>query len=295
MKIIKIFLTLAFLFFTSLSTHAYQITQCSTEDCVDRFKDFKKYARKDIPQATEVLGTFYYKGYGVEQSFKKARKYYLNSAKYGNPNAQFKLALMMLEGKGGDKEISQGINWMEWAARNDILAAHYFLGLYYLEGEYVDKDVELGKQFLKYAATKEYRKAQYILGKLYESDVFGKPNKDIAVEYYKMSAYFYEPSNDRLLELGIKLPQTNKDGNIERIEVESESLDDYFDTLLSALRYMPAPGKPTGSNLVGMGCRSQDSNCGFIVDPAEIERFMRDMQVQFVDPILTRHMRPLDL
>lgn len=273
----------------------YEIKECNTKECIGRFKDIKKYARKDIPQATEVLGTFYYQGYGVDQSFKKARSYYLKSAKYGNPSAQFKLSLMMLEGKGGKKEERQGINWMEWAARNDILAAHYFLGLFYIEGKHVDEDIELGKQFLKYAATKDYRKAQYMLGKLYESDVFGPANTEIAVEYYKMSAYFYEASNKRLIELGINLSQTSEKGSFERIEVESDSLNDYLDKLLSALRYMPAPGKPTGSNLVGMGCRSQDSNCGFIVDPEEIERFMRDMQLQFVDPILTKHMRPLDL
>ncbi|OUS68483.1 hypothetical protein B5G52_19340 [Pseudoalteromonas sp. A601] len=290
----KIFISVVFLLLLPLATNAYNINKCSSEECVENFKDIKKYARKDIPQATETLATFYYKGYGVEQSFKRARKYYLKSAKYGNPSAQFKLSLMLLEGKGGDKEISQGINWMEWAARNNILAAHYFLGLYYIEGKYVDKDIELGKQFLKYAATKDYRKAQYILGKLYESDVFGKPNSEIAIEYYKVSAYYYEPSNKRLIAMGINLPQTSEKGEIERIEVESDSLDDYLDNLLSALRYMPAPGKPTGSNLVGMGCRSQDSNCGFIVDPEEIERFMRDMQLQFFDPILTKHMKPLD-
>ncbi|MBH0037613.1 tetratricopeptide repeat protein [Pseudoalteromonas sp. SWN166] len=289
--IIKLVFILSIMLFSQNSS-SEEITECDTKECKQRFKDFKKYARKDIPQATEVLGTFYYKGYGITKNHSKARRYFLNSAKYGSPTAQFKLGLMYLNGEGGDVEVKKGINWLEWAAKNDVIAANYFLGLYYLEGKLIEKDYKKGKAYLETASNEDYHKAQFVLAKYYEVK---ENNLEKAVEYYKKSAYFIEESNLRLIALGIKSPETDPDLSIERIEVKSESLNDMFDELLAALRYIPAPGKPTGSNVVGMGCRNHDSNCGFIVDPTEIERFIRDMQWQFSDPTLTRAMRPDDL
>ena len=50
--------------------------------------------------AQKKLGDLYFNGIGVEQDYKKAFIYYIQSAERGNTDAQYQIGLMYCEGKG---------------------------------------------------------------------------------------------------------------------------------------------------------------------------------------------------
>ena len=51
----------------------------------------------------------YFNGDGVEQSFTEARKWYKLSADQNCANAQLRLGQMMMQGKGGENNLVEGI------------------------------------------------------------------------------------------------------------------------------------------------------------------------------------------
>lgn len=90
---------------------------CSSEHCKQEFKKLKQYSRQQIPIAQEMMGSFYYNGYGVEKDLIKARRYFYEAARWDLPNSQFKLGIMMLEGEGGEVNVSLGLTNLRKAAK----------------------------------------------------------------------------------------------------------------------------------------------------------------------------------
>jgi uncharacterized protein len=75
-------------------------------------------------------GILYYSGEGaMRKSYKKARAAFEEAADAGNPNAQLMLGHMLTDGKGGDKDVDQGLWWIQKAAEQGLINAQFALGL----------------------------------------------------------------------------------------------------------------------------------------------------------------------
>ncbi|WP_448566268.1 tetratricopeptide repeat protein [Thalassotalea ganghwensis] len=94
-----------------------------------------------------------------EYEVKMFRKY-MNQ---GSSIAEFSLGLMMLQGKGTEQNIEQGIRHIRSAALAKEPSAEFQLGYFYLFGLYVNQDFELAKKFLERAKLRKVKSASKYL------------------------------------------------------------------------------------------------------------------------------------
>ena len=83
------------------------------------FLCFSELAEKGDAAAIGNLGTMYYRGLGVEQSYEKAETYYTAAADGGNQEAQFNLALMYHLGTGVEKDYGKALLYYGMAAEKN--------------------------------------------------------------------------------------------------------------------------------------------------------------------------------
>lgn len=106
----------------------------------ERIKYLEKSAVLGYANAQRDIGCAYATGQkGFKKNQIKAREWYRKAAEQGEPNAQYNLGLMLLNGEGGAKNIHEGIKWLELSAENSqikvmeavkLLSEIYNLGLY---------------------------------------------------------------------------------------------------------------------------------------------------------------------
>ena len=72
------------------------------------------------PDAVNLLGYCYEKGYGVKQDPAEAAAMYRNAAAKGHVTAQFNLANCYLNGSGVEKDSSEAFEWYRKAAENTV-------------------------------------------------------------------------------------------------------------------------------------------------------------------------------
>jgi len=276
-------LLLLVIFFTPLANASDELKECMSEKCVKMFKNFKKYARHDMPVAMEALGNFYMNGYGVKQNFKKALKYYEHTAKYGSATAQYKTGLMYILGIAGEKKIKRGLTWLRWSVKNGNGEAAYYLAAMYIKGEVVEKNVEEAERWLKISSDNGHKKSQFLLGQLYETGSLGEEKKTQGVELYNASVFEVEGAKERLIALKEPIPQ-QVDDEIEHIEVNPLPFFEMLGLKLAGLKNYQTPGLESGSRVISPSCRNAKINCGrvnVISDPGSVKRFVYDTQHQF--------------
>jgi len=280
MSIFRSFLLLLSLCLSHSSFSSTKFESCMSKDCIQLFKDFKKYARHDMPIAMEALGNFYMNGYGVEINQTKALRYYEHTAKYGSESAQYKTGLMYLLGMGQDQDVSRGITWLRWSVKNGYNKAAYLLGTLYLKGEYIEQDIDKAIHWLEISSKKDDAQSQFLLAQIYEQEQFG--NKDIskAIELYSQSAFKVEGSAKKLEDLHIPLPKhIEQDDGIEHIEVNPLPFLELMALKLAGLKNYETPTTGTGTNVISPSCRNAKINCGkvgILSDPVAIQRFIYD-------------------
>ncbi|MBV6657593.1 MAG: sel1 repeat family protein, partial [Devosiaceae bacterium] len=113
------------------------------EDDMRAFDYFSQIAtahaddRPDTPQARFVanafvaLGTYYSNGIGdhLAADHHRSRQIYTYAASYfGDPDAQYRLGVMMLNGEGGNADALQAGRWLSLAARKGHVHAQLALG-----------------------------------------------------------------------------------------------------------------------------------------------------------------------
>lgn len=78
--------------------------------------------------------------YEIKKNYSKARKYYLKAfdSKYRDA-AQLNYALLLVKGKGGKKDIKEGISYYRNLAKKNDIAALYNLGMEYVSGNDIFK------------------------------------------------------------------------------------------------------------------------------------------------------------
>jgi len=247
------------------------VESCSTDKCKQEFQKLRGYVRLEVPLAHEMIGTFYYNGYGTEQNLEKARRYFYNGSRYGLPNSKFKLGIMMLEGQGGEVNTTLGLTNLRHAAKT-LPKANYFIALYLLTNNPSQAEILEAKEKLELAAHKGHPRANYLLAKIYESAILGEADKEKAIELYKVAAIKDPRAKQKLINLGVDLLREPDNKDIERIAVVRKKQT--IDLFISGLKNMPNVRHGTSSRIKGAAC-NVSMNCESVSGDEDIKRFIQ--------------------
>jgi TPR repeat protein len=111
---------------------------------------------------------------GFPQDLTITRHWYERAAEQGEPQSQFDLGWMMLEGEGGPVDVDAGLEWLEACAQQDLVVSERaadFLAAIFEEGRYyVEADPE---------AAERWRERQRELEELHERQKHEEPEPDV--------------------------------------------------------------------------------------------------------------------
>jgi TPR repeat protein len=138
---------------------------------VEEYRESEPVGRETrfISRAFVALGGYYQTGIAdiVPANQIRAREFYRYSASYfGDPEAQYRLAQMYLDGQGGEENTRQAARWYMLAARKGHTAAQIMLGRLMLEGTGVRRSTVSGLMWLSIARQK--RKSDIEIQSLHE-------------------------------------------------------------------------------------------------------------------------------
>jgi hypothetical protein len=108
-----------------------------------------------VANAFVALGTYYLEGIPnspVKSDPDRAREMFTYAASYfGDPDAQYQLGRMYLEGYGGVKDPKQAARWLQLAANKGHYQAQALLGTMLFKGEAVTRQAARGLMWLTLA------------------------------------------------------------------------------------------------------------------------------------------------
>ena len=115
---------------------------------------------------------------------------YIAEANNGNPEAQYKISVCLLEGKGGVyKNVALGMSWLQKAEKQNYPEALNDLGVNYLYGTNgIKQNVSKGLSMINKAAKMDCPKAIMNLGSLYSRGEFVKLDVNKSFSYFQKAA-----------------------------------------------------------------------------------------------------------
>lgn len=116
--------------------------------------------------------------------------FYLTSklAENGDINAECALGVMLLEGKGCERDTKRALDVLDSNIKHGNPAAAVFLGEEYLSGYTLEKDTELAMKYFKKAAELGYPEAYEKLGDIYRCAEGADKDVGRAIELYELAA-----------------------------------------------------------------------------------------------------------
>ena len=106
------------------------------------------------------LGSLYFEGAGVEQSYSDSAKWFQLAAEQGYAPAQFNLGNAYKHGQGVEKDDVKAAQWWRKAAEQEFAPAQFNLGTQYYFGRGVPKDEEAAISWYRRAAKNGHAQAQ---------------------------------------------------------------------------------------------------------------------------------------
>lgn len=116
------------------------------------------------PEGQFHLGQMYMEGAGTKKNVTKAKDLYYQSAEQGNTDAQLRLGCMYMHGDEVKKCNHLAIKWLQKAADQEDTKAEGFLGCIYTGDDVTVRDMGKGVKLLHKAADKGFPEAQNRLG-----------------------------------------------------------------------------------------------------------------------------------
>ncbi|MES1929906.1 Sel1 domain-containing protein [Salinisphaera dokdonensis CL-ES53] len=125
----------------------------SDAEAAEVLKTAKPLADNGNANAQYNMGVLYDEGYGVEQDYAKARRWYEKAAAQNYAKAEHNLGIMYQSGHGVEKDSALAAEWFTRAAEHGESAAQNNLAVLYVRGEGVKQDLaEAAKWAAKAAA-----------------------------------------------------------------------------------------------------------------------------------------------
>ena len=153
--------------------------------------EIKSRAEQGDRWAQNELGFWYVNGYGVQQDFEKAVKWFEKAADNDLAVGQFNLALCYIKGEGTAKDMGKAISYLQKSANQNCSKAELDLGCLLIEGVGVVADKEKAKYWLEKAAYQGMPEAMFILGDLYLEEEGRDEAK--ALYWFQRAAYYGLP------------------------------------------------------------------------------------------------------
>jgi|GEM_PF-975581 len=276
----------------SFNSYSIAIPACNTEECIDYFKQYKKYSKAGYSDAMTTLGDLYFNGHGTDKNVKKALKEYKKGAKYGSVNGQYKAAMIYLNHKDY-KDIAKGIKYLEKAARGKSKEAAFLLGVIFYKEDFYERDFDKSDKWLTKAYQTKHRHAVSFIRMIEESNELNSNNypdllaaiaeeplppiKTVEKVEKPQTASIQSPNSGQAPKPQQQPPhqkvQHPKGGNTEVITITT-TLHDMFAAQLASLKgtYPQKGDVGTGSKIIGRTCEKMIS-CS-IVDRDDFDRML---------------------
>lgn len=127
-------------------------------------------ARRNDPAAFYMLGICSYQGIGQKPDYPAAQRLFRAAAEMGYSQAQYNLALMILEGKTEHGTAQEAVDWLEKTAEQNNPDGMVVLAKCMLSGLGCQKDVEYGMLLLRKAARMGHGEANRIIESIINSN-----------------------------------------------------------------------------------------------------------------------------
>lgn len=132
-------------------------------------------------EAAHNLATCHYKASGRRTDQTEARRYYKLATDLGWEDSSCALGNMMIEGKGGEKDVAGGLELCLAGSEQGHAHAQADYGTYLLLGKVMPKDAVSARQWLEKAALQDHANAAFLLGQIYwKGDGITKDNASAA-------------------------------------------------------------------------------------------------------------------
>lgn len=148
----------------------------------------RKAAEQGVVSAQWILGSRYFRGAGVKQSYAEAAKWFRMAAETGHAGAQFALGDMYATGHGLPQDNAQALHWWQLSAKNGDSGAMFNLGLAYRDGQMAPRDQAASLAWLELAVKHGNPYAQYELAVMHRDGVGAPQNLMRAAELFTLAA-----------------------------------------------------------------------------------------------------------
>jgi len=170
-------------------------------DKTDFDRDMKGAEGGDV-NSMFSLAVAYANGYGVEQSYPKAMKWYEKAADKGDAAAKYRLGAMNAIGQGTKKNLDKAAEWFTKAAETGDFKSSLILYSMYSGWKEVRKDDSLAFKWLKNAVAADADKQPnwaFLLGVMYYRGQGTKKSYGWAKRYFEYASSKGDPRGDIML------------------------------------------------------------------------------------------------
>lgn len=149
------------------------------EDLLNSMIDFEKInalkerAESGDSDAQCELADMYLDGFGMDQDYAEAMKWYRKAAEQNNPTGMYNLGAMYYNGEGVEEDWEEAFKWYEKAASYDLPIAVRQLAGMYISGDGCEADSEKAIELYKKAADLGDAGAMLSIAKCYLKGLFG--------------------------------------------------------------------------------------------------------------------------
>ncbi len=145
------------------SNYALGVQAFKDGDYRSAFDAWSLGAYEENPEAQYNLGVLYLEGRGVERNLEQARNWFLKAANKNQVEAQYNLGHMALSGIGMEKDTDEALRWWKKAATGGYPQAQFNYGRALYLGIGDKQDIGEGLRLIRLAASQQDARAQEFL------------------------------------------------------------------------------------------------------------------------------------
>lgn len=154
------------------------------------YDHFFKSANQGNTEAQFYLGDMFHHGKGVKQDYAKAVEYY-QLAVEEQPGAMYGLGMLMIEGKGIERNANEGAKLIFIAAQAGQIDAQFEIGVTFAEGKNgFERDYKKAVEWYSQAALMGHGSAQFQLASMYQFGQGVDNNPAEAYIWYSLAENF---------------------------------------------------------------------------------------------------------
>lgn len=134
------------------------------------------------------LGLMYKNGKGIQQDYKQAFKWFMESAVEGNRDAQLEIGDMYYFGEWAAKDYKKSFQWSMKSAKQGNARAQHAIGGMYFYGRGAEKDYKKAFEWFMKSSESDYVDVQPIIGYMYDNGYGVQKDHKKAFEWFVKSA-----------------------------------------------------------------------------------------------------------